>query len=88
MRKLDPEIGSLALMHTTINVVRVCAEGQAKFFSEKRLQLHNEIWPKPWLETNFQPIGKSFNHAARPPKVLKAVRIGSTWATSEAWPRG
>ena len=43
--------------------------GQPKFFSEKRLKLHGELWAKTWLDTNFQPLPKSFDHVYEAPKV-------------------
>ena len=39
-----------------------CTLGQPKFFWDFGLKLHGEVWAKTCLETNFQPIPKSFDH--------------------------
>ena len=43
--------------------------GQPNFFWDFRLKLHGEVWAKTYLETNFQPIPKSFDHVTEAPKV-------------------
>ena len=41
----------------------------AQIFWDFRLQLHGEVWAKTCLETNFQQIGKSFDHVTEALKV-------------------
>ena len=42
---------------------------QPKFFWNFRLKLNGEVWAKSCLDTNFQPIWKSFYHVTEAPKV-------------------
>ena len=44
-----------------------CTLGQPKFFWDFRLKLHGEVWAKSCLDTNFQPIRKSFDHVTEAP---------------------
>ena len=64
------------------------ALGQPNFFCDFRLKLHGEVWAKSCLDTNFQPIRKSFDHVTEAPKVRWAVRISPTWGPLEPPWRG
>ena len=43
--------------------------GHPKFFLENWNKLHGGVWAKMWLDTNFQPIWMSFDHASEAPKL-------------------
>ena len=60
----------------------------AQIFWDCRLKLHGEVWAKFCLDTNFQPIQKSFDHVYEAPKVRRAVRISPTRGPSEPLWRG
>ena len=52
-----------------VTAVKPTEVGQPKFFWDFRLKLHGEVWAKSCLDTNFQPIRKSFDHDTEAPKV-------------------
>ena len=63
-------------------------QGQPNFFSEKRLKLQVELWAKTRLDTNFQPLHKSFDQVYEAPKVPALVGISPIWGPSEPHTRG
>ena len=58
-----------------INTLWLLSIGQPNFFWDFRLKLHGEVWAKTCLETNFQPIPKSFDHVTEAPKVQKTSEL-------------
>ena len=60
----------------------------ANFILENWDKLHSWLWAKSWLDTNFQPIRKSFDHVYEAPKVPGLVGISPIWGPSEPHTRG
>ena len=72
LQKVELIKGSKVLLGGTAaqREIDKCTIGQPKFFWDFRLKLHSEVWAKSCLDTNFQPIRKSFDHVTEAPKVL------------------
>ena len=74
--------------HCTNLLLKAYTIGQPKFFLENWDKLHGRRLAKSWLDTNFQPIRKSFDHVTEAPKVWRAVRISHTRGPLEPPRRG
>ena len=79
------DFGSFGKNFAWWNTLRSWVLGQPKFFSESRLKLHGEVWAKTHLETDFQPISKSFDQASEAPT---RANSDHTWGPSEPPWRG